>query len=312
MKIGVVGCGNVGSTIAYSCVMRGVGTELVLIDQNSQLALSQAEDISHATPFGKSMSVATGTYEDLRNAGIVIIAAGVNQKVGETRLELLKRNAEIFAAIVPKILKAAPAAILLVATNPVDIMTHLTARFAEDTGHKPGKVIGSGTILDTARFRALLGQQLGISSHSVYAYVVGEHGDSEVLNWSAANVGNVSLVEFSKQLGCPITKDIELRISEEVRRAAYNIIKGKGATWFGIGAAMARIARAVSEDEHAVLTCCSPLIVPGISGRITLSVPSILSAQGVERIIQPNLNILEQAEFQKSAQIIERSIQSIL
>lgn len=311
MKIGIVGCGEVGSACAYACVLRGVGTELVLVDKNELLATAQAEDISHATPFAKAMPVSSGPLAALQGSGIVMIAAGVGQKPGETRLDLLKRNADIFAEIIPKILKIAPEAILLIATNPVDIMTHMAARIAEQAGQTPGRVFGSGTILDTARFRTLLAQHLKISSHSVHAHVLGEHGNSEVLNWSAARVSNVSLLDFANQSGLHLSAETKATIDAGVRRAADRIILGKGATWYGIGAGMARIARAIAEDERSVLTCCAPMAeVAGIAD-VTLSFPHIISAQGIIRAISPELDAQETDALQRSATVIKNALGSL-
>jgi len=310
MKIGVVGCGQVGSSSAYACVLKGIGTEIILVDKNEKLAVAQAEDISHATPFAKAMPVRAGDYKDLEHAGIVMIAAGVSQKHGETRLDLLKRNAAILEEIIPQVLKAAPEAIFLIASNPVDIMTHMVAAIATKNGHTHGKVIGSGTILDTARFRTLLAQYLNVSSHSVHAHVLGEHGDSEVLNWSGANVSNIPLMEFSNQIQCGITPQIKSRIDSAVRNAAYKIIEGKGATYYGIGAGMARIAKAITDDEHSVLTCCAPIDFEKI-GNVTLSLPRIISASGIVKEIHPILNAEEKYSLKNSAMIIKSALNSI-
>jgi L-lactate dehydrogenase len=311
MKIGVVGCGEVGSASAYACVLRGIGTELVLVDKNEQLAIAQAEDISHATPFAKSMPITAGNFSELQGARIVMIAAGVGQKPGETRLDLLKRNAEVFEEIIPKIIKVAPDAILLIATNPVDIMTHMAANIATQYRHAAGKVMGSGTILDTARFRTLLAQHLRVSSHSVHAHVLGEHGDSEVLHWSGASVSNISLENFFAQSGPIISEETKNHIDEGVRKAADRIIRAKGATWFGIGAGMARIAQAITEDERSILTCCAPLVsIEGISN-VTLSLPHIISAQGVEKLIYPELDEVEKIQLHNSAAIIKAALDSI-
>ncbi len=179
MKIGIVGCGFVGSTAAYSLIMRGIGREIVLVDKNAARSVAEAEDLFHAVPFAEPLTVRDGEYEDLAGCRVVIIAAGVNQQPGETRLQLLERNAAVFADVVPAVVQAAPEAVLLVATNPVDVMTHYTARLALRQGMSSAQVLGSGTTLDTARFRALLGRKLGIDPHHVHAYVVGEHGDSD-------------------------------------------------------------------------------------------------------------------------------------
>lgn len=311
MKIGVVGCGQVGSASAYACVLRNIGTEIVLVDKNEALALAQAEDISHATPFAKAMPVTAGTYDDLQGAGIVMISAGVSQKPGETRLDLLKRNADVFGHIIPDIQKAAPDAILLIASNPVDIMTHMAVKIAGKNGHAANKVIGSGTILDTARFRTLLARHLGVSSHSVHAHVLGEHGDSEVLNWSGASVSNMNLLEFAEQSGKVITPEIKSSIDDAVRKAAYRIIQGKGATWYGIGAGMARLARAIVDNEHSVLTCCTWL--PEYTGitDVTLSLPHVVSSQGVVRSIYPVIDEAETEALARSAGIIKSALDSI-
>lgn len=312
MKIGVVGCGQVGSASAYACVLRGVGTELVLIDRDADFAVAQAEDILHATPFACAMRVRAGDYGDLTGAGIVMIAAGVNQKPSETRLDLLKRNADVFAEIIPQVLNAAPEAMLLIATNPVDIMTHLAADIsAKSHNHPRERVIGSGTILDTARFKALLGQHLGVSSHSVNAYVLGEHGDSEVLHWSGVTVGNLALPDFAAQVGSVVTQSIRHEIDDGVRKAAYRIIKAKGATWYGIGAGMARIAQAIQDDEQAVLTCA--VLSPEVEGisNVTLSLPQIISACGVERSIYPNLSVEEKQTMHASAEILRNAADAL-
>lgn len=308
MKIGVVGCGQVGSASAYACAMLGVGTELMLVDYKPDLALAQAEDILHATPFARPMTVSAGDYPDLAGAGIVMIAAGVGQKQGETRLDLLKRNAEVFNDIIPRIIKASPEAILLIASNPVDVMTQLVAKVAVASGHDVNRVIGSGTILDTARFRTLIARHLGVSSHSVHAHVLGEHGDSEVLHWSGASISNIALANFAAQIGAPITQEVREQIDDGVRRAAYRIIKGKGATWYGIGAGMARVARAIVDDEHAVLTCSAPLKdVEGVSD-VCLSLPHIVGAKGIESTIYPTLAADERQALQRSAQVLKDAV----
>lgn len=313
MKIGVIGCGQVGAASAYACVLRGVGTELVLVDRNHDLAVAQAEDILHATPFAAPILVKAGDFADLAGAGIVMIAAGAAQKPGETRLDLLKRNADIFTDMIPRILDAAPDAILLIASNPVDVMTHMVSSIAAKThGIPPERVIGSGTILDTARFRSLLGAHLGVSSHSIHAYVLGEHGDSEVLHWSEATVGNLHLVDFANQVGTPVTDEVRQRIDDGVRRAAYSIIKGKGATWFGIGAGMARLAQAIIRDENKVITCSMPTanIAPHL-GLVSLSFPRIISAKGVVRTLYPSLNDAEKTALIHSADILASAIADI-
>ncbi len=311
MKIGIVGCGQVGSSSAYACALQGIGSELVLVDMNEKLARAQAEDILHATPFAAAMPVRAGNYDDLSHAAIVMIAAGANQKPGETRLDLLKRNADILGSIIPQILKAAPDALLLIASNPVDIMTHMAAGIGGKQGVPRTRVIGSGTILDTARFRSGLARHLGVSSHSVHAHVLGEHGDSEVLHWSGATVSNLPLAAFSQQMDRPVTEAFKADMDDAVRRAAYRIIEGKGATWYGIGAGMARLAEAILRDERAVFTCSAyHENVEGV-GPVTLSLPAIVSERGVEKVLYPQFDEDESATMKRSAEILRTAISSI-
>src|SRR6185369_3476229 len=260
MKIGIVGCGMVGSTCAYALVMSGVGREIVLVDLNRARAEAEANDLYHAVPFAHPLTISAGDYSDLSGARVVVIAGGVAQKPGETRLELLKRNAAVLRQIVPSVLRHAPEAILLVVSNPVDIMTHLAAEFAGKFGVPHTRVIGSGTTLDTARFRALLGRHFGVDPQHVHAYVLGEHGDSEVLAWSQATIAGLNLEDITKISLKPLTQAKRQEIDENVRRAAYQIIAGKGATYYGIGSAVARIVDVLLHDQRAILTICTRII----------------------------------------------------
>ncbi|MCS7187124.1 MAG: L-lactate dehydrogenase [Armatimonadetes bacterium] len=304
MKIGIVGSGFVGSTACYAMVLQGVGNEFVLVDINRNLADAHAQDILHATPFSRPARVRSGSYEDLVGAEIVVIAAGVSQRPNETRLQLLERNAQVFEDVVPQITEFAKDAVLLVATNPVDIMTQVATRIS---GLPPERVIGTGTILDTARFRSLLGEYLGVSPQSVHAYVLGEHGDSEVLVWTEAKVGGVSVFDFAEQIGKPITGEIKQQIDERVRFAAYKIIENKGATYFGIGAGIARIAKAILSDERAMLTVSAlNSEVEGVP-EIALSLPRILGRQGIIATLPVKLSGEEREALKRSAEILKQN-----
>src|SRR5688572_12113087 len=293
MKIGIVGCGLVGSTSAYALVMSGVGREIVLVDLNRARAEAEANDIYHAVPFAHPLSVRAGDYPDLVDARVVVIAGGVAQKPGETRLQLLQRNAEVFRQIVPSVLRHAPEAVLLVVTNPVDIMTHLAAHFAAELGVPGTRVIGSGTTLDTARFRTLLGRHFDVDPHHVHAYVLGEHGDSEVLAWSQATIAGLSLDEFSKAHGKPLSETDRQQVDEQVRRAAYHIIAGKGATYYGIGSAVARIVDVLLHDQRAILTiCCRITGVPDCEG-VTMALPHLVGGDGALATIPLPLDATE-------------------
>jgi L-lactate dehydrogenase len=301
MKVGIIGCGFVGSSAAYAMTLEGSASEIVLIDLNPKLAQAQAEDILHATPFSNPVRVTSGDYSDLANAKVVLLACGVGQRPGETRLDLLGRNVKVFQAVTPKVLEYAPDAVLLVASNPVDVITEIVTRLS---GLPSSRVIGSGTILDTARFRALLGEYLGVASQSVHAYVLGEHGDSEVLIWSSAQVGGVPVMDFAEQIGKPFTPEELSRIDEGVRRAAYRIIEGKGATYYGIGAGLSRIVSAIRDDERAVLTVS--MRTTDLKGRevASLSLPRVVGSLGAVMTLRPVLSAEEMEAIQKSAGIL--------
>lgn len=308
MKAGIVGCGFVGSTAAYTLVLKGLVNELVLIDVNAKVAQAHAEDILHATPFARAVSVGAGDYSLLEGADLVILCCGVGQRPGETRLQLLERNAAVFSEVVGQVLRYAKEPILLVASNPVDVMTHVTLKLS---GLPREKVIGSGTILDTARFRALIGEHLDVSPSSIHAYVLGEHGDSEVLAWSGVEVGGVPIADFARQMGKDLTEEVIARISDGVRSAAYRIIEGKGATYFGIGAGLAHIVQAIRDNERRILT------VSGLASEVAefegtcLSLPRLVGAGGITAEFRPDLSDAEDENLRRSAQILREAVNEL-
>jgi len=304
MKVGIIGCGFVGSTAAYAMALMSAVSEIVLIDLNASLAQAQAEDILHATLFVRPIRITAGNYGDLAGAGLVVLACGVGQQPDETRLQLLERNVKIFESVTSQVVRAAPDAVLLITSNPVDLITRVVAKLA---GIPPRRVIGSGTILDTARFRALLGEHLGVAPLSVHAYVLGEHGDSEVLVWSSAMMGGIPLLQFAEQMGRPVTKEVQGRIDDSVRNAGYRIIKGKGATYYGIGAGLAQIARAIRDDEQVVLTVSASTTGVEYLPETTLSLPRIIGREGVHSLLQPVLSTDEQTALVKSAEILREA-----
>jgi L-lactate dehydrogenase len=308
MKVGIVGCGMVGSASAFALVMRGVGREIVLVDVNRARAEAEADDILHAVPFAHPLTVRAGTYADLVGCRAVVIAAGVAQGPGETRLQLLERNAAVFGAVVPSVLEHAPDAVLVVVSNPVDIMTHLAAHFAAKGGVPATRVIGSGTMLDTARFRALLGRHFDVDPQHVHAYVLGEHGDSEVLTWSQATIAGMHLQDFVKIHGTPLGSGDQQQIDDQVRRAAYQIIAGKGATYYGIGSAVARLLDVILHDQRAVLTiCCRIESVPAFAG-VTFALPHLVGGSGALATIAPPLDDIERQPLQRSALVLRDAI----
>jgi L-lactate dehydrogenase len=294
-------------------VMRGVGRQIVLVDLNQTRARAEADDILHAVPFAHPLQVSAGDYADLVDSEVVIITAGVAQRPGETRLQLLERNAAIFHQVIPQVIKHAPGAVLLVATNPVDVMTHLTANIAGEYGLPPGRVIGSGTTLDTARFRSLLGQHLGVDPHHVHGYVLGEHGDSEVLSWSLVTVGGVPLDDFCQQWDICTDDEVRAEITRGVRQAAYTIIEGKGSTNFGIGSALARIVEVILADQRSLLTVCSPVAeVLGVK-EVTVSLPHLIGGQGILDIVPLPLalNEAENDALRASAVVVKQAYESV-
>lgn len=299
MKIGVIGAGSVGSAAAFALTMSGVASKVVLIDKKKEKAEAEAMDIAHAAPFASAGKIMAGDYADLENSDIVIITAGANQKEGETRTDLLARNVKIFAEIIPQVVHFAPQAILLIAANPVDIMTEVALQLS---GFVPERVIGSGTVLDTARFRTLLGYFLGVSTKSVHADVLGEHGDSEVLVWSSAEAGTLLLEDYALSVGKVLDDAKRAEIEDGVVNAAYKIIAGKGATCFGIAGALMQICRAIGNNDYSILTVSSHHEeVEGIND-VCLSLPTVINRRGIHHVIMPKLAESEHQALKKSAQ----------
>lgn len=311
MKVGIVGCGFVGATAGYALVMQGVGREIVLVDKNAVRANAEADDIRHAVPFAHPLEIRAGGYEELAGCRVVVLCAGVGQKPGETRLQLLQRNAQVFREVVPAVLAVAPEAVLVVATNPVDVMTHLAARCATDCGVPATRVLGSGTTLDTARFRSLLGGHCGVDPHHVHAYVIGEHGDSEVLTWSLATIGGMPLDEFARLRGIDLSDSVRTDIDRKVRGAAYAIIGGKSATYYGIGAALARIVDVILHDQRAVMTVGAPTAdVVGVRN-VTVALPRLVGGQGVMETFPLPLSDDETSRLRDSARVIRKALDEL-
>lgn len=311
MKVGIVGSGYVGATTAFALLLSRVASEIVLIDLDRARAEAEAADILHAVPFVHPAEVRAGNYPDLTGSKVVIVAAGVAQKPGETRLQLLGRNAKVFQQIIPEILRFASGALLLIATNPVDIMTHLAARYASELGVPATRVIGSGTTLDTARFRSLLGAQLGVDARHVHGYVVGEHGDSEVLTWSIVDIGGLPLDAYIMQRGVEFREATRKAIDDQVRNAAYLIINGKGATNYGVAAAMTHIVDVIAHDHRSILTICTLLHDFAGEGPVTLSLPHLVGGEGVLDTLELQLSEEESQALYESARIIRETIESL-
>ncbi len=309
MKIGIIGSGFVGSATAFRLITGNITHEVILVDIDKERAAAEAIDIQHAAPTTSGGKIYSGDYDALQNAGIIIFTAGANQKPGQTRLDLLKINAKIFSEIVPKVLQFAPDAIMLVASNPLDIMTEIVLKLSK---LPTSRVIGSGTVLDSARFITQLSEHLNISSQSIDAYVIGEHGDSEVLVWSQARVGTLDITEYAKQTGKQLTNEIKATIDDNVRNAAYKIIAGKKATFYGIAGALGAICEAIITNSSKILPVSSHHDTITDASNICLAMPTIINATGIVKVIHPQLSSEEYTALTKSAAIIEDYTQKIL
>jgi L-lactate dehydrogenase len=307
-KVAVVGVGSVGASFAYSLMIHGLVSEISLIDVNAEKAMGEALDLEHGLPFVQPARINAGDYGECADADIVVIAAGAAQKPGESRLNLVERNVAVFKQVIPKIKEHNDHCILLIATNPVDIMTYFSLKLS---GFPPNRVIGSGTMLDTSRLRSLIGEKFRIDPRNVHAYIIGEHGDSEVPVWSAASIAGVSLKEYCPICGMRYEKPYLDGIFEQVKNAAYKIIDLKGATYYAIGLGLTRIVESIIRDENAILTVSSLLQdYYGVSG-VCLSVPSIVNKDGIVQTIKLPLEDAEIEMFQKSAAIMKNLIQSL-
>ena len=305
--VGIIGTGNVGVAAAYAIFLLGLASEIILIDKDVKRAEGEAMDLMHGQAFAGSMTVRAGGYSDLSSAQVVIITAGVSQKPGENRLDLLNRNAAVFKDIVSELDRHTLQSILIVASNPVDILTYVTQKLSS----RPlNRVIGTGTMLDTGRFRALLGRYYGVDPRSVHAVILGEHGDTEVPIWSSANIRGVPLVD-NTVLGKPFDAEKMDRLFQQVRSAAYEIIDRKGYTNTAIATAIVRLAEVLLEDQKSVLTVSR--ILTGEYGLkdVCLSIPSVVGIAGVEDAILPRLDAAELKGLQRSATFLKDNISGL-
>ena len=297
-KAAIIGCGNVGASIAFSLMQQALFSELVLIDADARRAQGEAMDLSHGLPYAASMDIRAGGYGDVGDCALVIVTAGASQREGETRLDLIGKNLRILGSIVEALRRTPFSGILLIVANPVDVLTCEAQRLS---GYPASRVIGSGTVLDSARLKQLLGRRLQVDSRSVHAVIIGEHGDSELPVWSGANVSGIDLMHFFALRGFADCQTQLAQIEEDVRRSAYAIIERKGATYYGIAMAVARIAAAVIRDEHAVLPVSTVLGGEyGLSG-LALSVPAVVGRCGVEAVLEIPLDSRERGGLLASA-----------
>jgi len=302
IRIAIVGVGNVGATFAYALLQSGLAGEIVLIDHNKTKAEGEAMDLSHAVPLTHSTRVWAGDYKDTKGAAVTVITAGTSQKSGETRLDLVQRNYDIMKSIIPGVVENNPNGILLIASNPVDILSYAAWKMS---GMPANRVIGSGTILDTARFRWLLSHHTGVDARSVHAYIIGEHGDSEVPVWSLANIAGMNLVEYCKMNCRNYEPLIFENIFKSTRGAAYEIIEKKGATYYAIASGLVRIVEAILRGQDTVLSVST--LVKDFYGihDVYLSLPCVIGHNGIKRVMHLRLNEEEQAGIRSSAQLLK-------
>lgn len=307
-KVAVIGCGFVGSASAFALMQSGLFSQMVLIDSNKDKAEGEALDIAHGVPFAKPMQIWAGDYDDIADAAVVVVTAGANQKPGETRLDLVAKNVEIFKSIMPEIKKVDFQGILLIVANPVDVLTYVAQKL---TGLPENRVFGSGTVLDTARLRYLISERLHVDARSVHAAIIGEHGDSEMAVWSSANVGGVPLRDVWSMKGLKSFDDSLRQIEDDVKNSAYTIISKKKATYYGIAMSVVRICEAIVREEDSILPVSS--IQHGNYGisDVALSMPAIVGSDGVEALMPISLSSEEWKELKASADTLRGVLDTI-
>jgi L-lactate dehydrogenase len=306
-KIAIIGTGFVGSSYAFAVLNQGLANELVLIDINKKKAEGDAMDLNHGMPFGSPMRIWAGNYADCKDADLVVITAGANQLPGESRLDLVDKNAKIFKTIIGEVMKSGFDGLILIATNPVDILSYLAWKYSGLPAHR---VIGSGTILDTARLRYLLGEAYKVNPHSVHAYIIGEHGDTELPVWSHANIGNRPISDYLKEGRGPSKAELD-QIFIHVREAAYQIIEKKEATYYAIAMGLARLTRAILNDENSVLTVSTLLRGEYGLKDIYIGVPAVVNRSGIREVIELNLQEKELENFHHSANVLSEVLKKV-
>jgi L-lactate dehydrogenase len=305
VRIAIVGAGNVGATFAYSLVLSGLASEIVLIDADHARAEGQAMDLDHAVPFNQPVRVWAGSYEDCKGALVTMISAGASQKPGETRMDLLKRNVAVFRSVISEVAAVNEEGIILVATNPVDVLTYAAYRIS---GLSRRRVFGSGTILDTARFRTLLANHFDVDARSLHAHIIGEHGDSEVPVWSLANIAGVRLADLAGEGWARYDQAAMEEIFRKTRDAAYHIIERKGATYYAVAAGLLRIVEAIVRDQSTVLSATSLLTGQYGLSDVCLSLPSVINRRGIARVLELELSEEERGKLSHSAEVLRGSI----
>ena len=302
-KAAMIGCGFVGSASAFALMQSGLFSELVLIDANHDKAEGEAMDIAHGLPFAGQMKIYAGDYDDIVDAAVIIVTAGAAQKPGETRLDLVNKNVNIFKSIIPEIAKRNYKGILLIVANPVDILTYTAVKLS---GLPENRVIGSGTVLDTARLKYALGEHLEVDSRSVHSFIIGEHGASEIVAWSSTNVSGIPVNDFCELRGHFNHEEAMHRIADDVKNSAYDIIEKKGATYYGIAMSVKRICECIMRDEKSILPISSMMHGEYVMSDICLSMPTVVGREGVETRVPIQLNEQEESALSASAEQLSK------
>lgn len=304
-KISIIGAGFVGSTTAYALMLEGLASEIVIVDINKDKAMAEAMDLSHGAAFVKPVNIISGEYEDTKDSDIVIITAGIGPKPGETRLDIINKNISIFKTMIPQIVKYNPNAILLVVSNPVDVLTYITYKLS---GFPSSRIIGSGTVLDTSRFRYMLSEHFSIDARNIHTYIIGEHGDSEIAAWSLTNIAGMSADEYCLKMCGNCDSSFKNSIPEAVKNAAYEILNRKGYTNYAVALAVRRIVEAILRDENAILTISSLFTGQYGIDDVYLGIPTVLGKAGAKNILEVSLNEEESSKLHESAGILKEYI----
>ncbi len=307
-KCAIIGCGFVGSTTAFSLIKNGVFSEMVLIDQNREKAEGEAMDLNHGVPFSKPCKIYAGSYDDISDCYLIIIAAGANQKPGESRIDLVNKNTKILKNIIPEITKRNKECILLILSNPVDILTYITLKIS---GLPKNQVIGSGTVLDTARLKYLLSTNLNVDSRNIHAFIIGEHGDSELAVWSSANVSGIDLSEFCNLRKIENSQQMMNNLYTQVQKSAYKIIEKKGATYYAVAMAASRIIESIVRNEHSVLTVSCYIDNHYGLNDICMGLPAIVGKNGIENVLDIPLSEHEKQKLIDSSATLKEILTQI-
>ncbi|WP_039658048.1 L-lactate dehydrogenase [Clostridium tyrobutyricum] len=308
IKISIIGAGFVGSTTAFSIMSSGLASEIVIVDVNKDKAEGEAMDLAHGVSFVKPVDIKSGDYKDTEESNIVIITAGSGQKPAESRLDLINRNYSIFKSIVPEVVKYSPKSILLVVSNPVDILTYITYKLS---GFPPERIIGSGTVLDTSRLRYMISENFNIDARNIHSYIIGEHGDSEIATWSSTSIAGIPLEQYCNLMDASCDSDYQDRIINNVRNAAYEVIERKGSTYFAVALAVRRIVEALSRDENSIMTVSALFSGEYDIDNVYMGLPAVIGSEGIQKTLRVPLNSAEKTALQTSADTLKDIIEKL-